>query len=66
MSTTRFVRKDAPTVDVVVGGAKAFLMYLCTRDVFPTPCDPSTTILASKLLAMRRERGGGSKGKSDE
>jgi hypothetical protein len=52
MSTTRLVRNDAPTVEVVDGGAKVFLMYRCTRDVLPTPCDPRTTILASKLLAI--------------
>lgn len=51
MSTTRFVRNDAPIVECI-DRAKLFLTYLCTSDVLPTPCEPNTTILASKLLLM--------------
>jgi hypothetical protein len=52
MSITLLVRNDAPMVDVVVGGVKAFFTYLCTRLVLPTPWLPSTTIFASKLFVM--------------
>lgn len=50
ISTTLFVKKEAPTVDCVVGGVKAFLTYRWTREVFPTPWLPRTTIFASRLL----------------
>ncbi|KAH8645253.1 hypothetical protein IG631_02717 [Alternaria alternata] len=52
MSTTLLVKKDAPTVDCVVGGVKAFFTYRWTREVFPTPWLPRTTIFASRLLDM--------------
>jgi hypothetical protein len=55
MSTTLFVRKEAPTVDCVVGGVKAFLTYRWTREVFPTPWLPRTTIFASRLLDMAQQ-----------
>lgn len=60
ISTTRFVRKEAPIVECIEG-AKAFFTYRWTRQVLPTPCEPSTTILASRLLliAERRKYGGG-------
>jgi hypothetical protein len=47
LSTTRLVKKLAPTVEVVVSGLHAPLQYRMTRDVLPTPWAPSTTILAS-------------------
>jgi hypothetical protein len=37
LSSTRLVTKDAPTVDVVVAGSKAFLAKRFTREVLPTP-----------------------------
>ena len=65
------MRKDAPIVDIVVGGVNVPFTYRWTRDVLPTPircishsflmsseagdslpCDPSTQILASRLLDM--------------
>lgn len=47
-STTRLVRKLAPTVDVICEGLKAPLQYRMTREVLPTPWAPRTTILASR------------------
>lgn len=38
---------------------KAFLTYLCTSEVLPTPCDPRTTIFASRLLLIVCGYGGG-------
>jgi hypothetical protein len=56
ISTTLFVKKDAPMVEVMeAGGANAFLTYLLTREVLPTPWEPSTTIFASMLLLMTGE-----------
>ena len=46
-STTRFVMKLAPTVDVTCDGLKAPLQYRITSDVLPTPWEPRMTILAS-------------------
>jgi len=46
-STTRLVRKLAPTVEVIWAGLKAPLQYRVTSDVFPTPWEPRMTILAS-------------------
>lgn len=37
VSRTRFVTKDAPTVEVVVDGLKELRTYRWTREVFPTP-----------------------------
>jgi len=48
VSTTRFVRKEAPTVEVICDGLKAPLQYRVTREVLPTPWEPRTTILASR------------------
>jgi hypothetical protein len=39
--------KLAPTVETVWAGLNAPLQYRVTSDVFPTPWEPSTTILAS-------------------
>jgi len=51
MSVTRFVRNEAPTVEVVEEfGTKLWSTKRCTREVFPTPCPPKITILASMLL----------------
>lgn len=53
--------KLAPTVEVSWEGWKAPLQYRMTRDVLPTPWEPSTTILASRAddmatsLCMRAE-----------
>ena len=77
-STTRFVKKLAPTVLVVLAGVNWFLTYRCTKLqhkapiryeqtvkyqrtrqtdlVLPTPCDPRTTILASRLPVMSPSR----------
>ena len=51
-STTRFVRKDAPTVLVVLAGENAFFTYRWTREVLPTPWEPRTTIFASRDCAI--------------
>lgn len=48
VSTTRLVKKLAPTVDVICEGLNAPLQYRMTRDVLPTPWAPRTTILASR------------------
>jgi hypothetical protein len=48
LSVTRFVVKLAPTVDVVCDGLKAPLQKRVTSEVFPTPCEPRTTIFASR------------------
>lgn len=37
VSRTRLVTKDAPTVEVILAGSKAFLTYRFTREVLPTP-----------------------------
>ena len=61
LSTTRLAMKLAPTVDVICDGLKDPLQYLCTSDVLPTPCEPSTTIFASSddiVLSGRRNYGG--------
>ena len=55
-STTRLVRKLAPTVDVIWAGLKEPLQYRWTRLVLPTPCAPSTTIFASREDILRRLR----------
>jgi hypothetical protein len=55
-STTRLVMKLAPTVLVVLAGVNWFLIYRYKRLVFPTPCAPNTTILASKDCAMFNRR----------
>lgn len=61
LSTTRLVMKLAPTVDVSWDGWKAPLQYRMTSDVLPTPCEPSTTILASRaddiVACFARARG---------
>lgn len=52
LSTTRLVMKLAPTVEVSWEGWNAPLQYRMTREVLPTPCEPSTTILASRADDM--------------
>jgi hypothetical protein len=63
-STTRLVRKVAPTVDVICAGLKAPLQYRMTSDVFPTPWAPRTTILASRedIFLVVEVVGGGEEG----
>ena len=70
LSTTRLVRKLAPTVDVTCAGLKEPLQYRITRDVLPTFWAPRTTILASReddivsaeaAQAIRRGHGLGEK-----
>lgn len=40
-------------VEVIIdGGVNEFLTKRCTSEVLPTPCDPSMTILASRLLLI--------------
>ena len=51
-STTRLVRKDAPTVLVVLAGENWFFTNRWTRDVLPTPWEPRTTIFASRDCAI--------------
>lgn len=65
LSTTRLVKKLAPTVDVIWAGLKEPLQYRITRDVLPTFWAPRTTILASReddmvdcsIFTDKRERG---------
>ncbi|KAJ3552452.1 hypothetical protein NPX13_g11108 [Xylaria arbuscula] len=47
----------APTVETVSAGLKAPLQNRVTREVFPTPWDPSTTILASSEDMVSARKG---------
>lgn len=58
-STTRFVRKLAPTVDVTFDGSNWPLQKRVTSDVLPTPWEPTTTILASSEDIVDDVEGGG-------